>query len=250
MEPTKRFSDRVDDYDRARPGYPPAVVAWFRDRSGIDVPAHLADVGCGTGKLAEIFLHAGYRVTGIEPNEEMRRAGTHLAARYNKFEMRAGKAEALPLNDRSMDAIVVGQAFHWFEQPATHDEFVRVLTPGGWVALVWNDRRTDSTPFLRVYETALLRHSEEYPRIIHKHHAEDDLRAFFDGPWESASFEYSQLLDHAGVMSRLLSSSYVPKTGPAHDALKQEIGEAFSAASIDGMVRMDYDTRVYLGRLS
>ena len=99
-------------------------------------PEHLiADVGCGTGLLAKIFLDNGNRVIGVEPNREMRRAGEEYLAAYPKFSMVDGSAEATTLPGASVDFVVAGQAFHWFRPDETRVEFARILKPGGWAVL-------------------------------------------------------------------------------------------------------------------
>src|SRR6266566_7206020 len=148
----QRFSNRVADYARYRPGYPPAVLDLLRTECGLR-PGHIiADIGSGTGILSELFLKNGNRVFGIEPNAAMRGAGGKLLERYSKFTSIEGSAEATTLQDDSVDFVVAGQAFHWFDQKLARDEFSRILKPSCWVALVWNERRIDSTPFLRAYE--------------------------------------------------------------------------------------------------
>ena len=150
LRPTERFSDRVADYVRYRPGYPPELLECLQRNCGLRPQWVVADVGSGTGLLAKIFLENGNRVFGIEPNAAMRAAGEEFLRGLDQFTSQEGRAEATGLPARSVDLITAGQAFHWFDRRRARAEFERILKPGGWVALVWNERRT-STPFLADY---------------------------------------------------------------------------------------------------
>ena len=145
-----RFSDRVADYVRTRPGYPTAVLDILGTETGLNPATVVADVGAGTGLSAELFLRNGNTVFGVEPNREMREAAESLLAGYANFHSVAGSAESTTLPDASVDLIVAGQAFHWFDVPRARAEFRRILRPDGVVVLMWNTRRLDTTPFLRL----------------------------------------------------------------------------------------------------
>src|SRR5688572_11145173 len=156
MDSATRFSNRVDDYIKYRPGYPGAIVDFLTAACGLTPAAVIADVGSGTGILSELFLKQGNRVFGVEPNQEMREAAERILAGYPSFTSVAGSAEATSLPAQSVDYITAAQAFHWFERERARAEFERILKPGGWVLLLWNERRTDTTAFLRDYEELLL----------------------------------------------------------------------------------------------
>ena len=178
---TTRFSDRVDNYVRFRPTYPPAVVDILSDETGLTKSSVIADVGSGTGISSELFLKNGNEVYGIEPNNEMRQAAERLLASYPNFHSIAAQAEAITLPDASVDHVVAGQAFHWFDRTRTKQEFARILKPGGWAVLLWNTRRLDSTPFLEGYEALLQQYGTDYHATQHKQIATDLLRSFFAG---------------------------------------------------------------------
>ena len=145
----ERFSSRVADYVRYRPGYPSALLELLRTECGLR-PGHvIADIGSGTGFLSELFLKNGNRVYGVEPNKDMRQAGEEYLASYDGFSSIEGSAEATTLDDASVDFITAGQSFHWFAPDAARREFVRILKPGGWMVIAWNDRRMDEAPFTR-----------------------------------------------------------------------------------------------------
>src|SRR5664279_19197 len=163
-----RFSDRAQDYVKYRPHYSPEGVRALERACGLRPERSVADVGCGPGLLAEILLDNGNRVIGVEPNLEMREAGEQYLARFANFNMIDGCAEATTLDDQSVDFVVAGQAFHWFQPAPARIEFARILKPGGWTVLIWHDRDTQSTPFLKAYEEFLRTHAVDYQMVNHK----------------------------------------------------------------------------------
>jgi SAM-dependent methyltransferase len=252
MDPKQRFSDRVENYIRYRPGYPPEVIQLLERECGLRAGAVVADIGAGTGLLAERFLDLGCRVYGVEPNAGMRAAGEHLLAKYALYTSVAGSAEASGLPDSCADFVTAGQAFHWFQPEQAGLELRRILRPGGWVVLVWNERKIDSTPFLRAYEDLLLRYATDYLEVNHRNTEEDPhlIPAFFGGAYRQAQFDNRQLFDLVGVRGRLLSSSYAPlSTDPSYAAMLAYLEEIFARHQREGMVEFEYDTRVFYGHL-
>lgn len=250
-DPTKRFSSRVENYVKYRPGYPQAVVDFLKSECGLTPEQTVADIGSGTGKSAELFLQNGNRVIGVEPNQEMREAAERLLAGYPRFQSAATTAEATTLEMHSVDMIVAGQAFHWFNREATRPEFVRILKPGGWVVLIWNDRRTTSTPFLEAYEGLLQTFGTDYKEVNHKNVDAAVIGAFFgSGRFAHTSFPNEQIFDLAGLKGRLLSSSYAPEAGhPNHLPMLDALTLLFDKFAVNGEVSFELDTLVYYGRL-
>jgi SAM-dependent methyltransferase len=251
MDPTTRFSSRVADYVRSRPGYPPAVIEVLQSECGLNSRSVVADVGAGTGILTALLLpHAGH-VFAVEPNREMRNACEARLAAHPGFHSVEGRAEATTLPDASIDIVTSGQAFHWFEPKAARAEWVRILRPGGWVAIVWNNRQTHTTPFLAAYEDLLHRFGTDYAQVNHTRIDRGALEAFFGGPFSSHTFANAQVMDFDGLRGRLLSSSYAPGAGhPDHDAMLTRLADIFHAHQREGLVTIDYTTRLYLGHLA
>ncbi|MGB9286853.1 MAG: class I SAM-dependent methyltransferase [Candidatus Sulfotelmatobacter sp.] len=248
---TIRFSDRVENYVRYRPGYPPEVLRTLKTECGL-APNHLvADVASGTGIWTRALLENGNSVIGIEPNPEMREAGERLLAGFPKFTSIMGTAEATTLRDHSVDFVMAAQAAHWFDRQRARSEFVRVLRPGGWLALLWNERLTDTTGFLRDYEQLLLTYGTDYQDIRHEH-TTSEVNQFFDpAPFQQRAFEMRQEFDYVGVEGRLLSSSYAPGPDhPQHLPMLRELRRIFDAHSVSGRDTFEYKTRLYFGRLS
>jgi SAM-dependent methyltransferase len=251
LDPTKRFSNRVENYIRYRPGYPPEILDCLRSECGLTGQSAIADIGAGTGKLAELFLENGNRVFGVEPNKEMREAGERILKQYPRFTGVGGRAEATSLPDCCADFVTAGQSFHWFDHGACRAEFLRILKPDGWVVIVWNDRRSGATPFLAGYEKLLREFATDYEQVNHRR--TDDaavIREFFRVPPGYRSFPSFQQFDFEGIKGRLLSSSYAPEAGqPGHDPMLAALKRLFDAHQQNGRVAFEYDTHVHFGRL-
>ncbi len=247
---TSRFSDRVENYVRYRPGYPLEVLTTLKTECGLASSHVVADIASGTGLWTRMLLENGNAVFGIEPNVDMRAAGERLLARFQRFTSVAGNAEATDLPAQSVDFVTAAQAAHWFDCEQARREFVRILKPGGWLVLLWNQRLTDSTTFLRDYEQLLLDYGTDYEEVRHEH-TTDAVHKFFDpAPFEQRVFEMRQEFDYAGVEGRLLSSSYAP--GPEHSKhvpMLRELRHIFDACAVEGRVAFEYKTRVYFGQL-
>ena len=251
-DPRTRFSNRVANYVRWRPSYPPEVIELLRDDLGMTPDWVVADIGSGPGNLTRLLLENGNAVFGVEPNREMREAGEELLSGYPGFTSVDGSAEVSGLPDASVDLVVAAQAFHWFDVPRSRVEFGRILRGHRRVAFVWNERRTTGTPFAEAYEELLRGLGTDYAEVRHGSGQGESLAAFFDGPerYITHSFPYSQRFDLEGLRGRVLSSSYVPAVGqPGHDELIAGLDAIFAETSEDGQVSFDYDTTVYLGRL-
>lgn len=247
---TSRFSDRVENYVRYRPGYPAEVIRELKSECGLIASHVIADVASGTGIWTRMLLENGNPVFGVEPNAEMRQAGERLLAAFPKFMSVAGTAEATTLADQSVDFATAAQAAHWFDRGRARGEFVRILRPGGWLVLLWNERLTDSTPFLRNYEQLLLTYATDYQDIRHEH-TTSAINEFFDpAPFQEGSFAMRQEFDYAGVEGRLLSSSYAPgPEHPKHAPMLRELHRIFEANAVEDQVAFEYTTRLYFGRL-
>jgi SAM-dependent methyltransferase len=250
MNSVSRFSSRVENYAKYRPGYPPEVIEILKSACGLTAESIMADIGSGTGLLSELFLNNGNLVFGVEPNELMRERAERLLKASVHFRSVAATAENTTLPDGSIDFITAGQAFHWFDRKATKQEFARIVKPDGWVALIWNARRIGSTAFLREYEALLLRYSSDYATVRHEN-VDKEIEGFFSPlPMTSASVENLQRFDFESLQGRLRSSSYAPEPGqPDFEPLLKELQEIFTAYNENGVVNFEYDTKIYYGHL-
>jgi SAM-dependent methyltransferase len=248
----RRFSDRVEHYIRNRPGYPPAVVQTLVAEAGLTPASVIADVGSGPGMSAVPFLDFGATVYGVEPNEAMRTAAEERFRESPNFRSVAGTAEATTLPNASVDFIVAGQAFHWFDAAKARHEFARILRPDGGPVLLWNNWNPDATPFLRDYENLLLRYGIDYKQVDHRNVGEATKRSMFDpATYRHLRFAHAQVFDYAGLEGRLLSSSYIPLVShPNHAPMLAELRRVFEAHQSDGRVRFDYETLMHFGRIA
>ena len=249
-DPTLRFSNRVENYVRYRPHYPGEILEHLRTDCGLTPASIIADIGSGTGFLAKQFLANGNPVFGIEPNREMREAGERLLQNFPNFTSLDASAEETTLLSASVDLITAGQAFHWFDRKRCREEFKRILRPRGWVVLIWNDRRTDSTPFLIEYEDLLQTFGTDYAAVDHKRIDARVLRDFFGEPPIRKTLPNYQHFDLPSLTGRLLSSSYVRDAKePGYAEMLDAMAKLFKLHQKDGRVTLEYDTLVYYGRI-
>jgi len=241
----------VDDYVRYRPSYPPEVVELLTEECRLLPESEIADVGSGTGILSKLFLAAGYRVTGVEPNADMRAAGDQLLEGYSNFSSVGGRAEATGLPDAGVDLVLAGQAFHWFDPRAARREFARILRPPRWVALIWNERLVDETDFLRGYEVLMQRYAPEYGASDHRRIDAKAIGAFFGHErWKLATFPNPQYMDFQHLRGRMMSSSYAPVPGHEnHEPLMDSLERLFRKTNENGQVDFLHRTNVYYGAL-
>jgi SAM-dependent methyltransferase len=247
----ERFANRVADYVRYRPGYPREVLDLLREECDLKPDSVIADIGSGTGILTQLFLENGNLVLGVEPNVEMRQAGEDFLRAYPRFRSAAGSAEFTTLPDASVDLVVAGQAFHWFEPCAARTEFARILRPGGPVVVIWNERMKDTSPFLREYEAFLRTFGADYDKVSERYPQVQSMKDFFgSGAMTKRSFANAQVFDFDGLRGRLLSSSYSPlQSHPQHQPMLAALEKLFATHAKDGRVRFEYLTRVYYGQL-
>lgn len=263
--PTERFTSRVEAYRKYRPHYPRAVIEALRECTGLRQSDTIADVGSGTGISSKLFLDNGNFVYGIEPNKAMRECGEEYLSTYKNFRSMNGTAEETTLPGDSVDYVVAGQAFHWFDTERAKKEFKRILKPGGWVIIIWNDRESDTTPFLREYEQLLLDFGTDYVQVNHRNvvitsspdanigssNSKRTIDFFHGKPVLELKFDNIQELDYAGLEGRLLSSSYVPEQGSStYDRMLGRLREIYDRHAVNGHVEMRYKTLLYAGQFS
>lgn len=254
MKPsTERFSDRVDNYVKYRPRYPSEVLTVLREEAALAPGQVIADVGSGTGILSELFLAEGFTVYGVEPNQKMREAAESIMSpRYPAFHSRSATAEDTGLASASIDLVAAGQAFHWFDAAKMKAESRRILRPGGRVALLWNDR-LETDPLGREYEGLLEQFGIDYAEVAAKYRFGDEpIREFFgDAGYRLRPLPNEQLLDLEAFRGRLLSASYAPNPGhPNHAPMMRALSALFEKFREGDRVRMRYQTKVYVGRIS
>lgn len=252
IEVTNRFADRVDNYIKYRPHYPQELFDFLLAENIIGKNSIVADIGSGTGISSLPFLKLGLTVYGVEPNKEMREAAEKLLKEEKHFKSVNASSENTGLEDSSVDVIVAGQAFHWFDREKTKKEFKRILKPGGYVVLMWNDRRTDTTDFLRSYEDFLQLCGTDYKAVNHKNTQEKEIfEEFFGGNFKEKWFYNYQDVNFEGLKGRVLSSSYMPNEGHQdYEHMMYCLKKVFVRYQQNGTVRLDYDTKIYYSHLN
>lgn len=245
MSPQARFSDRADAYARCRPDYPAAALdAILSEVSGVgERKITVADLGAGTGISSRMLAERGCFVHAIEPNAEMRsRMRPHLLV-----EIVDAGAESIPLGEGSVDLVTAFQAFHWFDPARSLTEAHRILRTRGLLALVWNERDDERDPFTAAYRTIVREASGNHPAESRMEHVGPLYGSMLFTGIRKLSFPHFQSLDLDGLMGRLQSTSYLPKEGAAWDRLAAAMRELHGEwADPDGVVRLIYETRVYL----
>jgi SAM-dependent methyltransferase len=251
LDPTKRFSNRVENYLKYRPRYPTEVISLLKKECGLTRDSIVGDVGSGTGFLSELFLRNGNPVFGIEPNAEMRAAGERVLAEYSNFHSIEATAEETLLPDASLDFVTAGQAFHWFDKERVKPEFRRILKPHGWVVIVWNTFPTARSALVAAYDEVLVRYGTDY-REVAREIEDSGVEEFFSpAGCRRARFEYEQTFDWEGFKGRLLSASYAPTPdSPNFEPMLSDLRRVFDLHQRGGKVVFDYDTVAYYGQLS
>jgi SAM-dependent methyltransferase len=244
LNPTSRFSNRVHNYIQYRLSYPEHIAPFLEANLGMKKDQRIADIGSGTGLFAEILLKKGYRVTCIEPNEDMRQAAEKKLLHYEGYSSRNRRAEQTGLRNHSVDLITVAQAFHWMEPIATKKEFKRILKPGGHTVLAWNFRLLH-TDFLREYDQLKKQFSIE--KNLASQVEKKDIEGFlYPGKVNLQKFSNVQWLDFDALKGQLLSSSYIPLPGHAsYDTMISSLVQLFVAYNVNGFIKMEYETKLY-----
>lgn len=248
---TQRFTNRVDNYTKYRPGYPAAVLQLLRTSGHLSTNAVIADVGSGTGIFTKLLLDKDYTVYAVEPNEAMRQAADDALGDNPKYHSVNGTAEETTLKPNSAAMVVCAQAFHWFDAHKTKTEFARILKPGGKVALIWNNRQVEVDEFSINYELLLQQQASDYKRVNHQNLTEANFSVFFkDGKYQLTRFPNTQVFDMNGLAGRAFSSSYVPSEHTPEGAVfLKKLQELFDRHQVNGTVNMEYQTEVYLGEV-
>lgn len=228
---TRGFGRAADEYERGRPDYPAAAIAWLVERLDLRPGRTVLDLAAGTGKLTRLLVPSGADVIAVEPIAEMR-------AKIEGARVLDGTAEAIPLPDASVDAVTAAQAFHWFRADEALREIRRVLRPGGALALVWNVR--DERSALQAGATEIMRPLEDDTPRRHQRDWADVI-----GATERATFEHEQLVDEDAFVERFTSVSFIAAAPPD---VRAEIAKQLRALVRDEErpIRLPYVTEVYL----
>lgn len=235
LHPATRGFTAAERYERGRPDYPAAAIACIVDELGLRAGRTVLDLAAGTGKLTRLLVPSGANVIAVEPIREMREKIAGVVAL-------AGTAERIPLTDGFVDAVTVGQAFHWFDADAALREMHRVLSRGGGVALIWN-ARDERQPLQAALSEIFDRYEGDTPRRNQR-----DWKTMLadSGLFERTRrvlFSHVQRVDEQGVVDRVLSVSFMASL-PADEqtAVERQVRELARGAT-----ELHYMTEMYLG---
>lgn len=248
---TERFSGRVQAYLTYRPRFPREIVLFLREHGALPGGAVVADMGAGTGMLAEIFLEAGYRVLAVEPNDEMLEACRALGAQYRALEVVEGSAEATTLPDASVDLIAVGRALHWFDWPSAHREFARILRPAGWVLNASNGHSDSGGQIPNRLSEILRKSRTDSAEADTTRDFEKRLPGFLDtSSWQRKTLHHSMTVDFPTLLGYAESLSAIPRPGErGYDGMVSELRAVFEQYQRDGVLETPLICNLHLGRL-
>jgi SAM-dependent methyltransferase len=242
----ERFSNRVANYVKYRPDYPPEIITHLVKHCGLTRESVIADVGCGPGMSTRMFLEPGNLVFGVEPNDAMRAAAEEYLAEFPRFKPVKGTSDNTTLPDASIDLIAAAQAFHWFDPDKTRPEFKRIAKPVCWTVLIWNIRQEETTPFLIEYEEFIQQHSVDYHVVRHNNITDKEIGEFLGPDFKTAEFKNIQRFDLEGLLGRITSSSYMPPEGHESFApMAEALATLFAKHKQNGRIEILYDTKLY-----
>jgi SAM-dependent methyltransferase len=229
-------------YERGRPDYPAAAIDRIVDRLDLRPGRTVLDLAAGTGKLTRLLVPSKANVIAVEPVREMR---DELERRVRGVAVLAGTAERMPLTDRYVDAVTVGQAFHWFKQDEALREIHRVLRPGGGVALIWN-ARDERHPVQAALSEVFDELEGDTPRRKQREWRTLLPDSGLYERCERALFEHDQPVDEQGLIERVVSTSFIAAAPQAvHDEVEARVRAIARAA--EQPIRLSYMTELYLG---
>jgi ubiquinone/menaquinone biosynthesis C-methylase UbiE len=228
------FDSVAEIYERSRPPYAPAAVAWIAEQLPF---GRVLDLGAGTGKLTRQLVALGADVVAVEPGDEMRRVFRRVLP---EVELHAGGAEAIPLPDGSVDTVTVAQAFHWFDKEAALAEMHRVLRPGGGYALLWNQGDLEDA-LMKAIDAVV----DAVRTSVHRHEGEveDVLASPLFSALEQRVFPHVEEIDAGVAVERVSSVSAVSAAAPE---LRDRALEEVRSLVGSGTVRFPMNTTVVI----
>ena len=240
MSDPSSFDHIAGLYERVRPEYPAEAVSWLLEKLRIPPASTVLDLGAGTGKLTRALVPHARRVIAVDPGPKML---AELSRVVPDADALLGSAEAIPLADDSVHAVLCGQSFHWFRQPDALLEIHRVLRRGGGLGVVWNVRDPDDE--LQQLVSELIAPFVPPGRPPSSASVQGLVDAALFGPVEKSAFRFEQQLDGDSLAARIASISFV-STAPETERERLEHGLRELAAGRGGVVSFRYRTEAYV----
>lgn len=249
MNTIERFNNRVQYYLKYRQGYSTKIIDSLKKEINFDETFDIADIGSGTGLLSKLFVNNGNIVYGVEPNDEMRKAAEDLFSENYNFISIKGTAENTTLANKCVDLITTAQSFHWFNSKLAKDEFKRILRNGGYVVIIFNVRK-NNTPFMKAYNKLQENINSDFKKVRLENVTSKDIAEFFSNKkFKEKQIDTSQELDYPSLRGRLLSCSYMPLSGAENKRVLEELKDIFDKYNKKNKVIIEYQTKIYIGKL-
>jgi SAM-dependent methyltransferase len=248
MDGTERFTTKAEKYARYRWDYAPEAIHCILETAKVAGGSTVADIGSGTGILTKHFLDRAKNVYAVEPNSEMRRMAEKALSQHPSFRSVDGRAKATGMPDSSIDLIVVGQAIHWFEPDAARREFLRVLKPDGWLAILWN-RGTDEDLGAALKAVCSEENGCDAARKAGPGAKPPDFY-FGSDDFLKQSFPFSLSETWEEFFGGLCSASATPDEGhPCFSRFEGAARDVFERFSMDGSIVVGVCTELRMGQL-
>ena len=249
MDNLNLFSDKADNYVKARPSYAKGLLDML-ENYGLKNGSKVADIGSGTGIFTRQLLDKGATVYAVELNDKMRRKAEGSLEKFENFISVNASAEKTSLDDNSVDFVTCAQSFHWFDKEKFKPECKRILKQNGYVALVWNTRDMSSES---VKELSNLT-SKNCPKFVGFNGGtrvnEEMINKFFDGKYDYFEFDNPLEYDEKKFIERCLSSSYSPKEGDEnYSPYVADCKNFFEKFQKDGIYKMPNISALYIGKI-
>jgi len=244
-----RFNVESASYHTYRPNYPKEITEKLENYLEPYQNHCVADIGCGTGLLSLNFLNLGCSVIGVDPNEKMLKvAEENLKLRYPNFTSILGGSGSTNIKNNTVDLIVSGQAFHWFDNQSTKKEFKRILKPEKRkVMLTWNLRDNDFEE-MKALENIIQDISVEYKSIgIDIDSITEKVSDFFDKHYELSVYPNKQIVNYDWILGFLKSASYIPKDSDTLKKLEKEITKIVPRNGSE--ITFNWKTNVFIGNI-
>ncbi len=224
MNSLNAYSKKAEDYASFRLDYASEAFQALFDISGLDSNWIVADIGSGTGNVSKHLVAHVSKIFAVEPNAAMREQAEFSLNRFSSFKSIGGKAEKTLIPDNSVNMIIVGQAFHWFDHDASKNEFYRILKPEGWLSIIWNEFGNGQDLKLESYFlNADFKHFA-FPQTIRE-------------TWQ----EYI-----GGVRSTAAAPN---QDEDEYKSFEREHRRVFNSQALNGLIEVKFNTKLIVGRL-